>query len=273
VKKTIKVIAVALAIPAALVVLLIAFLNWTKNPYGLETARLGPKGKEKLPSIAPIANATNYLLFPRHQDNAFVIHLPIPKDYFHPSNWTSRFKKSYAASVTMYYPAMHGVLHPDNAHLLTCKGYCEGYMRAFIEASGRDARAQDARKVQQIQKDRSGSSPLYRFEDLDRAFGLDDHFQIRYPVGEEKPNGSRSSTKEYLFKRDQAGDVQYLLECLPYTPSPGCTVRFNLSSRPELLVDVTFGRHLLENWQDIISSVDRTIASWGPARVDTVLEE
>ena len=176
--------------------------------------------------------------------------------------------KSYASSVTMYYPALNGPFHPSNANLPKCNGYCGGYLRAFISTNQNDAMTQDARTLVRLENERSGSSPLYSFENLDRAYGLDDHFQIRYPVIEAKSNGDKHSTKEYLLKRDGGGNVKYLFQCSPYAPSPNCQVRFNLSSRPELLVEISFGRHLIADWIDIIQSVDKKIASWGPVRID-----
>jgi hypothetical protein len=253
-----------------LIVLVVTSLNWARNPYGLEDARIGPKGTEKLPSIPLVANAKNFLLFPGHEGNTFVIHLPLPNEYIHPSNTTSRFVKSYTASATMYYPEMYSAFHPKNAHLLKCNGHCEGYIRAYIEVKENGARVQNERRLELIRKDRASASTLHSFQNLESEFGLDDHFQIRHPVIEQKSQGNKSSTKEYLFKREKNGDLKYLFECSPYAPSPGCSVRFNLSSRPEVLVDIHFGRHLMENWADIIKLVDAKIGSWKPVKVATV---
>jgi len=173
----------------------------------------------------------------------------------------------------MYYPEMYGGFHPKNAHLLNCNGYCDGYVFVYVDVKVNGAKAQDARWLEQIRKDRAKNSPLYRFEDLDSEFGLDDHFQIRYPVIEEKSKGEKYSTKEYFLKRDRNGEVQYLFECHPFVTSPSCKVKFNLSSRPEILVDISFGRHLMDNWSNIIKSTDTKIASWKPLRIDTVREQ
>lgn len=255
---------------AVLSVLLVSpFSGWAKNPYGLEAARLGPKGNEQLPTIVLVAAAQNYLLFPRHENNIYAVHLPIPHDYFHASNTTSRPIKAYGADVTMYFPEMHSRFHPKNAHLLKCNGYCEGYIRVSINPNEKDARSLNARKMELIETDRTSSKPHLRFDDLESAFGLDEHFQIRFAAIEAKSNGSRSSTKEYLIKRDRNGAIQYLFECSPHNPSPACSVRFNLSARPELLIDARFGRHLMGSWKEIVESVDTKVSSWGPVRVDT----
>lgn len=264
---------VLVALAALFVILAVLFLNWARNPYGLEEERLGPKGSEKLPPISSVENAQNYLLFSQHEGNSFVIHFPVPNEYIHPSNTSSRLIKSYAVGIRMYYPEMYGGFHPKNMHLLSCNGHCEGYVFAYVDVNVNGAKTQGARRLEAIREDRAKNSPLYRFEDLDSEFGLDDHFQIRYPVIEEKSKGDKYSTKEYFFKRDQNGEVQYIFECHPFVTSPGCKVMFNLSSRPEVLVDIRFGRHLMGNWSDIIKAADTKIASWRPLRVDTIREQ
>lgn len=272
-KKLLNKILIALAALVALFIVIVAlFLNWARNPYGLEEERLGPKGNEKLPPISSVENAKNYLLFSQHEENNFVIHFPVPNEYIHPSNASSRLIKSYAVGIRMYYPEMYGGFHPKNAHLLNCNGYCDGYVFAYVDVKVNGAKAQDARWLEQIRKDRAKNSPLYRFEDMDSEFGLDDHFQIRYPVIEEKSKGEKYSTKEYFLKRDRNGEIQYLFECHPFVTSPSCKVKFNLSSRPEILVDIRFGRHLMDNWNNIIKSTDTKIASWKPLKIDTVRE-
>lgn len=162
-----------------LIVLVVQFISWTQNPYGLEEARLEPKGNERLPPVAPIPNAKNFLLFAAHEANDFAIHLPLPNDYIHPSRATSRFVTSYAAAATMYYPEMHSGFHPKNAHLLKCGGYCEGYIRAYIKVKESGARMEDEQRMTWIARDRDPASSRYSFETLESEFGLDDHFQIR----------------------------------------------------------------------------------------------
>ncbi len=260
---------------SALVVLFIVlptiFLNWLNNPLGLEPERLGPKGDEKIPSISSVPNRKNYLLYLRHKDNNFVIHLPLPNEYLHPSRATTRIIKTYSASATMYYPELNGKFHPKNSNLPKCTGWCNDQVRAFITPYKSSALTKNTRELERIQKQKLRDSHLYYFEDLDSEFDLDDHFQIRYPVLEEKYNG-KYSTKEYFLKWDQNGEVQYLFSCAPYAHSPACSVKFNLSSRPELLVDIRFSRHLMENWQDIIGLVNKKITSWGLVRIEAVLE-
>lgn len=257
----------------ALVILGVALISvlgkWAKNPYGLEPERLGPKGDETLPPIVAARNAKNYLLYPAHAENTYVIHLALPNHYIHDSNTTDRILKSYSVSASMYYPELNGKFHPDNANLPNCNGYCGGYVRAFIEPNQNTAHAINARMLERIEHDRQQNSPLRKFEDLDPEFGIGEHFQIRYPAIEAKSKGEKGSTKEYLIKRDGNGEVEYMFECSPYAPSPACGVKFNLSSRPELVVDIRFGRDLMPNWQNIIHSVEAKITSWGPTRIET----
>lgn len=268
-KKTLKAVLIAIAILFAVgISLIVLVLNWLRNPYGMEEERLGPKGSEILSSLVLRGHAANYLLFPTYQGNTYAVYLPIPDSYFHPSNTTSHVIKSYAATVTMYYPELNGQFHPSNENLPKCNGYCGGYLRAYISAHQKSAIVQNARLLEQIGKDRLRDSELYRFEDMESAFGLDEHFQIRYPIIEAKAKGNKSSTNEYWIKRAEDGTVRYLFECSPYSPSPGCSVKFNLSSRPELLVQIHFGRHLMEYWPAIVQSVDKKIESWEPARID-----
>ncbi|HEY0721850.1 MAG TPA: hypothetical protein VGE50_11425 [Gammaproteobacteria bacterium] len=241
----------------------------TRNPYGLEPERLGPKGDEVLPPISSVPNAKNYLLYARHDKNPYVIHFPLPNEYIHKSNTTSRIIKSYAVSVSMYYPELNGKFNPVNANLPNCNGWCGGYMRAFVEVD-KSAQTINARVLEQLAQQRQSDSPLYQFEDLAPAFGLDEHFQIRYPIAEKRLNGKRNLTKEYFVRRDENGGIKYLFECLPYAPSPGCGVQFNLAARPELLVDIRFGRHLMTEWESIIPAVSSKIASWGLVKIATV---
>ncbi|MBI2381845.1 MAG: hypothetical protein HYV16_13920 [Gammaproteobacteria bacterium] len=258
----------ALAIVA--VILAETLASWVKNPYGLEAERLGPKGNESLPPILTKANAKNYILYPKYEENVYVIHLALPNHYVHNTNITDRIVKSYSASASMYYPGLNGKFHSDNANLAKCSGYCGGYIRAFIQTNQNSAHALSSRVLERISHDRQQGSSLYKFEDLTPEFGIDEHFQIRYPVIEAKSKGGKASSEEYLIARDRNGEVKYLFECTPYTPSPACRVTFNLSSRPELVVDITFGRHLMAEWQKVIQSVNEKIASWGPVRIELI---
>ena len=71
-------------------------------------------------------------------------------------------------------------------------------MLALIEPSQNDAQTINARKLERINQNIQNNSSLYQFEDLPPEFGLDEHFQIRYPVIEKKSNGGIGSTKEYF---------------------------------------------------------------------------
>lgn len=254
-----------------IVALMVVFFTWAKNPYGLEPERLGPKGGEALPTISTIPNAKNYLLFSKYEQNNHAIHLALPNDYIHESNTTQRISKSYSAYVTMYYPNMNGKFHPDNKNLPKCNGWCGGYMRASIRPNERSARAMNAHKLELLIRERQENDPLRQFQDLDPEFGLTNHFQIRYPVIEKKSNGKKNSTKEFFIEYSNDGSVEYLFQCSPYVPSPSCSVKFNLSSMPELLVDIKFSRSLVTDWKNIIHLVDSKISSWRPVRVE--LEE
>lgn len=250
------------------VVLITVLGKWAKNPYGLEPERLGPKGDEILPPIVAVLNAQNYLLYPAHAENTYVIHLALPNHYIHESNTTDRILKSYSVSASMYYPELNGKFHPDNANQSNCNGYCGGYVRAFIEPKQNTVLAMNARTLERIEQERKQDSPLLKFEDMEPEFGIGEHFQIRYPAIEAKSKGAKGSTKEYLIKRNGNGDVEYMFECSPYALSPACGVKFNLSSRPELVVDIRFSRDLMPDWKNIIHSVDMKIASWGVTRIE-----
>lgn len=248
------------------------FLRWTRNPYGLEEERLGPKGDEALPPILAISNAKNYILYPYPQQNhnAYVIHLALPNDYIHSSNYTDRILKSYGVSASMYFPGLNGKFHPDNANLPNCNGYCGGYIRASIERKQSDVHAMNMRQMAEIAEKKLKGKPYYESEDLAPEFGIDEHFQIRRPVLDARSKDDNHLTEEYLIKRNRNGKLEYLFECSPYAPSPNCEVSFNLSSMPELMVNIIFGRHLMPEWQTIIQSVNSKIASWGPVRIETV---
>jgi len=268
----IKKIIISLGLLAIIIVILFGmFLNWAKNPYGLEAERIGPKGDEELPQILPVQNAKNYLLYSKYENNSSVIHFPLPNEYTHPSNTTNRISKTYAVPATVYYPEINGKFHPDNAGLPKCNGWCGGYMRIFVEP-GKTAKEINNRIFKRLQKERLENSELRVFEDLDSEFGLDEHFQIRFPVIEKKSDGKKYATDEYFIKRGSSGELINLIECSPYTPSPGCKVKFNLSSHPEILVSVTFGRHLMDEWENIIGATDKKITSWGLTKVSTLVK-
>ena len=264
-----KKLIISLGVLAFLVsALIVVFFSWARNPYGLEPERLGPKGDESLPEISTIPNAKNYLLYSRYNQNTYAIHLALPNAYIHESNATQRISKSYDAYVTMYYPNMNGKFHPDNMNLPKCNGWCGGYMRTSIQPSERGAHAMNVQKLERLIQERRENSPLRYFEDLDSEFGLANHFQIRYPIIEKKSNGKKNSTKEFFLEYGKDGSIEYLFQCHPYVPSPSCSVKFNLSSMPELLVDISFSRTLMTDWKNIIQLVDSKISSWRPARIE-----
>jgi len=128
------------------------------------------------------------------------------------------------------------------------------------------------RRYERIKKERAQNSPLCQFEKLKGEFGIDEHIQLRFLIIEQKSNGKKHATDEFFIKRDRSGKIQYLFECSPYTLSPGCKVSFNISSQPELLVSVTFGRHLMANWENIIEATDKKISSWGITKVETIVK-
>lgn len=245
-----------------IVLIVVVFFFWMTNPYGLEPERRGPNGNESLPKLSITPDSKNYLLYDNYENNQYVIHLALPNQYIHESNFTNKISKSYSAYITMYYPNMNGKFHQENAHLTKCNGYCNGYLRASIEPTTTKATELNERKILRLSRERNEESHLRYYEDLEEEFGLSTHFQIRYPVLEEKSNGKKHSTKEYIVKYDEGGAVKYLFQCHPYTPSPACSVKFNLSSMPELLVNIRFSRSLLNDWENIIKMVDNKISSW-----------
>lgn len=234
---------------------------------------LGPKGDEVLPSIAKTRRAKNYLLYPAYADNAYVIHVPLPNHYMHESNTTDPVSKSYSMSVSMYYPQLNGKFHPDNAKRPECDGYCGGYVRALIKPNPNTARASNARMLSRIAHRSEQDGQLSKAERLDPEFGIEEHFQIRNLSPDTNAKTTAASTKEYFIVRSKSGEAEYLFECAPRTPSPACRVKFNLSARPELVVDIRFSRDLMSEWKSIIRSVDAKIASWGPTRIETQINQ
>lgn len=243
-------------------VLMVAFFTWMKNPYGLEPERLGPKENEALPEISIEPDSKNYLLYEGYDHNLYTIHLALPNHYIHESNTTNRISKSYSVSVTMYYPNMNGKFHPDNEHIPKCNGWCGGHIRASIKPASKKAREINERKIQRLAQERKERSHLRYYQNLEQEFGLDNHFQVRYPVLEKKSNGKKIYTDEYFIKYTDDGSAKYLFQCSPYMPSPSCSVKFNLYSIPELLVDIKFNRSLMDEWESIIRMTDDRISSW-----------
>lgn len=255
---------------SSLILLSIVLLAWFKNPYGLEPERLAPKGDEVLPVINIELDSKNYLLYEDYDHNSYAIQLALPNHYIHESNSTRRISKSYGVSVRMYYPNMNGKFHPDNDNLPKCNGWCGGYTRASIEPVSEKAIEFNERMIQRLAKERKEQSHLRHYQDLGEEFDLGIHFQVRYPVLEKKSDGKMHSTKEYFIKRADDGSAKYLFQCSPYTPSPSCSVKFNLSTMPELLVDITFGRPLMNQWENVIRMVDDKISSWKLKKISLV---
>lgn len=250
----------------ALIVCVFLFLPLRNN---IEPEIIAPKGDEMLPKISMVPNSKNYLIHPNYSNNSYVIHLPLPNEYIHKSNTSEKPVKSYSVSVTMYYPELKGKYHPENSNLPECNGYCGGYLSAFIEVVQKSADRIHADELQRLLNERKNNNELLKFEDLPSEFGMDDHFYIRHPVIERKSNGKKTSTDEIFVVRGAQGEVKYLFKCSPYVPSPACKTEFNLSSKPELLVSISFGRHLMSDWSNIIQSVDKKIESWGLVRYET----
>lgn len=84
----------------------------------------------------------------------------------------------------MYYPEC--IAHFIQRTSTCCYGHCEDYIRVNVDVKENGASMQNKRRLELIRKDRASANPLRSFEDLDSEFGLDDHFQIRYPVIEGK---------------------------------------------------------------------------------------
>lgn len=250
------------------IVLVSIIYSWIRNPYGLEKERLGPKSSNLSALVRAVPNAQNFLLHTYPDESEYVIHIALPNNYIHKSHETKRIIDSYSLSAYMYYPGLNGKFHPENKNLPKCNGYCGGYVSAYIKPSNESANTISSKKLERLYRDRKQGNPLMKFDDLSPEFGIEDHFQIRYPVSEEKSKGKKYSTEEYLIKRSNSGNVKYVFECSPYTPSPACSVKFNLTTRPELLVDIQFGRHLMAQWENVVNSTNEKIASWEPARIE-----
>lgn len=244
--------------------------RWIRNPYGLEEERLGPKSNNLSAMVLALPNAQNFLLHTYPSEGEYVIHIALPNNYIHESHETNRIIDSYSVSAYMYYPGLNGKYHPENRNLPKCNGYCGGYVSAYVKPSNESANTISTEKLDRLYKEINQGSPLLRFDDLSPEFGMEEHFQIRYPAAEEKSKGKKYSTEEFIIKRTVSGDIEYLFECSPYTPSPACSVKFNLTSRPELLVEIKFGRHLMVQWENLINSANEKIASWGPTRIEVV---
>lgn len=263
-----KILLVAFILIATISVSIIA--SWIRNPYGLEEERIGPKKSNLSATVLAVPNAMNFLLHSYSTESEYVIHLALPNHYIHESHETTRIIDSYSLSAYMYYPGLNGKYHPENRNLPKCNGYCGGYVSAYIVPSNESASTISTKTLERVDRDRNQGNPFMKFEELSPEFGMADHFQIRYPVIEDKTEGNKSSTQEFIIKRSENGDIKYLFECSPYKPSPACSVKFNLSSRPELLVEITFGRHLMTQWESLINSTNEKIVSWGPTRIELV---
>lgn len=252
---------VALVLVGAALIVITSYF-WVQNPYGLEQERRAPKGEETLPLVTIVPNSKNHLLYKNYENNPYAIHLALPNHYIHESNYSKGISKSYGASVTIYYPNMNGKYHKENEQLTECNGYCNGYMRASIEPNSKSAIELNKRKILRHSEERKKDSHLRYYENLEQEFGLSTHFQIRYPVLEEKSKGKKNSTNEYFVKYDKDGSPKYFFECHPFTPSPACSVYFNLSSMPELLIKIRFSRSLMNDWENVILLVDDKISDW-----------
>lgn len=248
-----------------LLVVVISLLG-SCNPWKLEPSRVGPRITSNLPKITPTPNATNYLLLPQYENNLFALHISLPDEYIHPSNRTSEVLTSYSFHSTMYYPEMTGVSNPKNEHLRNCRGYCEGYVSALIEAviPGNE---RNIRQLASLYKDQFGSNPAVLYKPLSPVYGFEEHFVFSYPMIEKK-FGDHSSTTEYFIKRHLNGEPEFIIECLPYVPSPGCQGRIKLALHPEIEVWIGFGMHLLPEWQNLVDALDQRISKWSPTKYD-----
>lgn len=245
-------------------------MNWAKNPYGLEEARVKPKGEETFSNFVPEPNSKNILLLQHYEKNSFAIYLPVPNHYIHSSNYTSRVKKAYGYPVYMYYPGLNGKFHPSNKNLPKCKGYCNGYISTSMKASSISAVSQNKNKLERIKADREKQNSLHNYSDLRGIHGLNNRIEISYPMIENKNGGKKHQTKEYLYSLDDVGEVKYFFECRPYTPSPSCNTKFNHSAIPELIIDIRFAQDLMPEWRNIIQSIDMKISSWGPQKLEVL---
>lgn len=261
------------AIITFFVILLILFFllaRWARNPYGLEPERLGPARKKLAQAVTIEPNAKNYLLHKYLDDPGYVIHIALPNHYIHPSNTTQKILNTDGLFAIMYYPGMNGKFHSENKSLPECNGWCNGNVSASLEIDRRSAKTITLEKLERLSRDRSNKDRLLSFEDLEPIFDFDQRFQVRYPEAEKRSNGNKSSTDDYFIKKDANGIPEYLLACHPYVPSPSCSVIFNSSSRPELLVELTFSMDLLGEWKKVINAADKQISSWPTKKIETI---
>ena len=255
-----------------IMVLLAMVARCARNPYGLEPERLGPKRKKLAHPVTAIADAENYLLYPYTEDSNYVIHIALPNHYIHPENTSKKLFSSYGMSAEMYYPGLNGKFHPENANLPQCNGYCNGYVSASIEPNPRNAQAIMLDRLEYFSRARQSKDPALAFEDLEPELGFDERLMVKYPIAD-RQSPSETSTKIFFIKREKDGALKYVFECSPNEPSPACSVMFNLSSRPELLVDIRFGMHLMTEWENLVRSVDAKITSWGAiSKIETVTQ-
>lgn len=257
-----RVIKFTIAVIVLLVVCVFLFASF--SPYRLDPSRMGPRKPASLPTITKTKNAKNYLLFPKHENSQFAVHISKPNEYIHPSNRTSDVIIADGFNVQMYYPDMTGTANPKNERLNSCLGWCEGKLSALIEASLPE-NERNKRQLARLYKDREQKNPAVVYKPLAPAYGFDEHFMFSFPMAEERL-GSRGSTKEYFVKNDEDGEPQYIIDCNPYTPSPSCSTNLRLKAFPELTAWLSFGMQLLPEWQNLLDSFEKRVLQWSPVK-------
>lgn len=249
---------------AALVLGTAIFLVGSFNPwrllYGLEPSRITPRMPSNVPRIPLVVGTNNYLLLPKYENSPFALEIHLPFEYVLPSNRFEKLAVTYSFSTSMYYPEMTGAANPKNERLRNCVGYCEGYISTLVRAVEPNNEG-NKRSLARLYADRDAKKPAVVFETLEPLYGFDEHFAFSYPM--HKPPG-----RHEFFIKKISGDPRLILQCDPNAQSPACSAYVASPTTPEIEVWVSFGMHLLPEWQEILQSMDRKIGEWFSGKHD-----
>lgn len=257
-----KILVTLLVIGLAIIGLFIVILRWASNPYGLESSRLGPEKINIEKENELREGVSNLFLIPEYANSKYYIHLSVPNMYL--GQTTSKNIQQYGFLTKVAYPKMLSLHHPNNAEYTKALGWHKGLVQLHVHANGPDIDTLNERIMIRLGKDMKNDNPLVVYEKLPSEFSIEEHFQFRYPMIEEKAKGSPSSTNEYFVVRDGENKIRYIFKCHPYTPSPGCSVEFDSSLIKEVHIKASFGRHLMNEWQTLVDEIDSLVTSWQP---------
>lgn len=236
--------------------LLLSKINSWGLLYGIEPERIEPHIPSNLPKVNLTPNAQNFLLLPKSENNSFALHLSLPYEYIAPDKKSDQLSASYDISPKMYYPDMTGSFNPLNAALKKCDGHCGGRISTLIEAVDPNNKYLQ-NKLTSIYEDKNGKRQNKIYKPLEKIYGFDEHLMFTYP------KLSPYSTEEIFIKKNQDGSAKYIFKCLPNTPSPGCTADYiPLPNYPEIYTHISFGMHLLPEWDDLITKMNNRMTQW-----------